>query len=361
MRSFVTSALLVSSTVAASSLAPRWDWPVGMPLQARQEPGTPRYECHENCGTAITLSREEGYCTAGEWRGRFDACLICANTEGIWRYYSPTLVPAAAACGLAAEPSPSGWVPGPTSVAPVEPSSTAAPVEPPTSSAAPVDPVSTAPVEQPSLTDAPAEPSSAPVDPVSSAPVDPVSSAPVDPVSSAPVDTPSSVVVPEVSSSAEVPAASSSAAAEETSSAVDYPASSGASYPEETSSYSHDGVKPTGTAATSEPCETDSAGVPTGKGEHTTLVTKTTEGSGHVVPTKSAEVPAPPAQSPVTGSPVQEGEETKTPSAPAVVESADATDGSIPTPSVVEVSGAGKTFGSVVAAGVAAVMVLAAC
>ncbi|KAM0286732.1 hypothetical protein ACHAQH_000752 [Verticillium albo-atrum] len=351
MRSFVTSALLVSGSVAAASasLAPRWDWPEGMPLQARQDPGTPRYQCHEDCGTTITLGRVEGYCTNADWRSRYDACMICANTEGIWQYYSNAITPSAAACGLTAVPSPSGWVPTPTSTAaPVEPS-TEAPVEQPTSTEAPVDPISSAP---------------APVDPASTAAV--TSAEPPIVVSStdAPVEQPtsseepivsaSSAVVPPESSAAEVPASSiaSSAAAEETSSAVEEPVSSGASHPEETSSCSDDAtVYPTtAAAATSEPCETDSAGVPTaGQHKPTTLVTKTTEG------------PAPPAQTPVTGSPSHVNQETEVATAPVVVQSADATDGSVPVPSVVEVSGAGKVFGSVVAVGVAVAVTIAAC
>lgn len=57
MRSFVASALLVSSSVAAASasLAPRWDWPDAMPIEARQEPGTPRFQCHEDCGKQKAL------------------------------------------------------------------------------------------------------------------------------------------------------------------------------------------------------------------------------------------------------------------------------------------------------------------
>ncbi|PNH58599.1 hypothetical protein VD0002_g8929 [Verticillium dahliae] len=374
MRSFVASALLVSSSVAAASasLAPRWDWPDAMPIEARQEPGTPRFQCHEDCGTTISLSRVEGYCTNAEWRGRYDACMICANTEGIWQFYRNAITPAAAACGLTAEPSPSGWVPTPTSTeAPAQPSSEA-PVVPPSSAPAPVDPVSSAPAPVDPVSSAPA-----PVDPVSSAPapVDPVSSAPapVDPTSTAAsavtsaasavtsaapsAEQPSVIVPTPGSSAAGVPASSlisSAAAGKPTSSAVEHPVSSGAPYPVETHSHAN------GTAAhtSTEPCETDANGVPTGQGKPTTLVTKTTEVPGHVVvPTTSADAPvqpAPPAQTPGTGSP------SHVATAPVVVESADATDGSVPVPSVVEVSGAGRTVGSAIAAGVAAIVAVAA-
>ncbi|KAM0508823.1 hypothetical protein ACHAQF_005107 [Verticillium nonalfalfae] len=347
MRSFVASALLVSSSVtaASASLAPSWDWPDAMPIEARQAPGTPRFQCHEDCGTTISLSRVEGYCTNAEWRGRYDACMICANTEGIWQFYRNAITPAAAACGLTAEPSPSGWVPTPTSTeAPAQPSSEA-PVVPPSSAPAPVNPVSSAP---------------APVDPVSSAPapVDPTSTA-ASAVTSAAVsaEQPSVIVPTPGSSAAGVPASSlinSAAAGEPTSSAVEHPVSSGAPYSVETHSHANGTAAHTSTA----PCETDANGVPTGQGKPTTLVTKMTEVPGHVVvPTKSADAPvqpAPPAHTPATGSP------SHVATAPAVVESADATDGSVPVPSVVEVSGAGRTVGSAIAAGVAAIVAVAA-
>lgn len=50
MRSFVAYSLLASATFA-SALERRWDYPSAVPaLERRQEPGTPRYACHEDCG-----------------------------------------------------------------------------------------------------------------------------------------------------------------------------------------------------------------------------------------------------------------------------------------------------------------------
>lgn len=50
MRSFVAYSLLASATFA-SALERRWDYPTDVPaLERRQEPGTPRYACHEDCG-----------------------------------------------------------------------------------------------------------------------------------------------------------------------------------------------------------------------------------------------------------------------------------------------------------------------
>ncbi len=53
MRSVAAYALLASG-LAAASIERRFEWPAGMPLQARQEPGTPQYACHENCGKHLS-------------------------------------------------------------------------------------------------------------------------------------------------------------------------------------------------------------------------------------------------------------------------------------------------------------------
>lgn len=52
MRSVAAFTLLASGTLAvAASVERRWEWPQGMALEARQDPGTPHYQCHEDCGT----------------------------------------------------------------------------------------------------------------------------------------------------------------------------------------------------------------------------------------------------------------------------------------------------------------------
>ena len=50
MRSVAAYALLATGTLAVASVERRWEWPVAMPLEARQDPGTPHYQCHEDCG-----------------------------------------------------------------------------------------------------------------------------------------------------------------------------------------------------------------------------------------------------------------------------------------------------------------------
>ncbi|KAL0936867.1 uncharacterized protein CTRU02_209083 [Colletotrichum truncatum] len=111
MQFSVTCALALAATlVSATPLVNRdqvsWEFPEAM-LAKRQDvpaPGTPAYLCHENCGTSITLSREAGYCQNFQWIARYDACLQCANTFNIWRYYGTSITASAAACGLTATP-----------------------------------------------------------------------------------------------------------------------------------------------------------------------------------------------------------------------------------------------------------------
>ncbi|KAH8908898.1 hypothetical protein BR93DRAFT_957764 [Coniochaeta sp. PMI_546] len=75
-------------------------------LLARQAPGTPKYECHFNCGSAISGGRLEGHCDNTTWVGYYQECLDCALEFDIWQYYGTGVSTAAAACGLSATPSP---------------------------------------------------------------------------------------------------------------------------------------------------------------------------------------------------------------------------------------------------------------
>ncbi|EEY16678.1 predicted protein [Verticillium alfalfae VaMs.102] len=110
--SYATLLALAATVVTANPLTrrsqPGWEFPESMPLAARQttpEPGTPLYLCHENCGTSITLSREEGYCTNWQYIARLDACLLCANEHNIWQYYGNSVTAAATTCGFTATPA----------------------------------------------------------------------------------------------------------------------------------------------------------------------------------------------------------------------------------------------------------------
>ncbi|TDZ75156.1 hypothetical protein CTRI78_v000165 [Colletotrichum trifolii] len=135
MRSFVTCTVLasVASLVAAG---PSFEYPAGVPaVEKRQEPGTPRYACHENCGLIISLGRQEGYCDSSEWKTRYSSCLECANEFGIWMYYGSGVTNAAKGCGLTPVPSPSGGAVE-TTAAPAPATTTAAPAPVTTSAAA---------------------------------------------------------------------------------------------------------------------------------------------------------------------------------------------------------------------------------
>ncbi|WZH39172.1 hypothetical protein QYS62_000080 [Fusarium acuminatum] len=107
MHSFVVYSLLACATLSVA-LNPRFEFPDTVPLVKRQQPGTPQYACHEDCGLLITLAREKGFCDSDEWNERYDRCMACANTYGIWKYYGEGVKKAAEQCDLSPSPSPSG-------------------------------------------------------------------------------------------------------------------------------------------------------------------------------------------------------------------------------------------------------------
>lgn len=91
-------------------------------LLKRQAPGTPSYNCHDNCGwsfdvfvrsmtdktpgTAISLSRQPNKCDNDAFKTNYKNCLQCAGPDNynIWRMYGNTLGTAGASCGLSTEP-----------------------------------------------------------------------------------------------------------------------------------------------------------------------------------------------------------------------------------------------------------------
>ncbi|KZL82262.1 hypothetical protein CI238_08493, partial [Colletotrichum incanum] len=145
MRSFVTCTVLASvASMAVAQLGhPLFEYPDTVPIEKRQDPGTPRYQCHEDCGLLITLGRQDGYCDSSEWTERYDRCMACALTESIWQYYSSSVTAAASKCGLTPVPSSSGGAaetstaPATTSAAPAPTTTAAAPATTSTSAAAP--------------------------------------------------------------------------------------------------------------------------------------------------------------------------------------------------------------------------------
>ncbi|KAG5763672.1 hypothetical protein H9Q72_008254 [Fusarium xylarioides] len=142
MHSLAAYTLLASASLAVA-INPRFEFPDTVPLVKRQQPGTPQYACHEDCGLLITLAREdEGYCDSDEWNERYGRCMSCANTYDIWQYYGNGVGRVAQECGLTPEPSPSGSFGAASTTAEAQPSSTAAEAQP-----------STTAVEQPATTE----------------------------------------------------------------------------------------------------------------------------------------------------------------------------------------------------------------
>jgi hypothetical protein len=82
-------------------------------------------------GLLITLAREKGFCESDEWNERYERCMECANTYGIWKYYGEGVNKAAEQCDLSPSPSPSSAgavstsVKAPTSTKAEEPEDTA--------------------------------------------------------------------------------------------------------------------------------------------------------------------------------------------------------------------------------------------
>ncbi|QPC76263.1 hypothetical protein HYE68_007015 [Fusarium pseudograminearum] len=108
MRLFVAYTLLASATLAVA-VDPRFEYPDTVPLVKRQQPGTPQYACHEDCGLLITLAREnKDFCDSQEWNEHYDKCMECAETYGIWKYYGSGVSKVAGQCDLSPTPSPSG-------------------------------------------------------------------------------------------------------------------------------------------------------------------------------------------------------------------------------------------------------------
>ncbi|KAI4868597.1 hypothetical protein F4820DRAFT_409854 [Hypoxylon rubiginosum] len=76
-------------------------------LLKRQEPGTPAYNCHDNCGQAIIQGRSSAdVCNDEIFLSDYQACLQCSgpDNEDIWKYYGGTLSTSAASCGLSTTP-----------------------------------------------------------------------------------------------------------------------------------------------------------------------------------------------------------------------------------------------------------------
>ncbi|RYP50211.1 hypothetical protein DL768_004232 [Monosporascus sp. mg162] len=76
-------------------------------LLRRQEPGTPAYNCHDNCGQAVLQARNsDNVCTDDVFLANYENCLQCSGPDNvnIWRFYGNSLTAAAEPCGLPTAP-----------------------------------------------------------------------------------------------------------------------------------------------------------------------------------------------------------------------------------------------------------------
>ncbi|KAL1595649.1 hypothetical protein SLS60_009338 [Paraconiothyrium brasiliense] len=103
-----TSRIVIAGFIAASTASMIIEEQQFAALLKRQAPGSPEYACHDNCGTAITVSKAGGdYCTEEVFLYDYKNCLQCAGPDNvdIWKYYGGSLSTAAGKCdGLDTEP-----------------------------------------------------------------------------------------------------------------------------------------------------------------------------------------------------------------------------------------------------------------
>ncbi|KAK8109000.1 dynactin arp1 p25 subunit [Apiospora sp. TS-2023a] len=93
----VADGLYVHSNELAAHFAKRQKMP---------EPGTPAYNCHDNCGQSIIASRGKDPCHDKTFLTDYAACLSCAGPDnyGIWMYYGAALSKTASSCNLPTTP-----------------------------------------------------------------------------------------------------------------------------------------------------------------------------------------------------------------------------------------------------------------
>ncbi|OAA71474.1 hypothetical protein ISF_02025 [Cordyceps fumosorosea ARSEF 2679] len=131
---FVATLAAVGSVASLASARVGFQFPDTVPLAKRQVTGA-AYECHANCGYTIQDAAQDGYCDTDKWKTEFAACMDCANTYNIWRYYGTKVTDAAQKCGLTANPKPSGAASGGSSASASAPAATTGTPSAPASSA----------------------------------------------------------------------------------------------------------------------------------------------------------------------------------------------------------------------------------
>ncbi|ERT00458.1 uncharacterized protein SPSK_09679 [Sporothrix schenckii 1099-18] len=96
---------VLAAGASASGVSPLM---AGIRARADLSPGSPLYNCHDNCGQAILEAQTvSSICNDNVFLTDYDNCLQCAGPDNgdIWKYYSDALTSAAAVCGLATTPA----------------------------------------------------------------------------------------------------------------------------------------------------------------------------------------------------------------------------------------------------------------
>ena len=98
--------LVTAFAAVANALGLQAEEDIFAALLKRQAPGTPSYNCHDNCGQAITLSRRPDPCKNEAFKANYNNCLQCAGPDNynIWRMYGNTLSTAGSNCGFSTTP-----------------------------------------------------------------------------------------------------------------------------------------------------------------------------------------------------------------------------------------------------------------
>ncbi|KAM7187501.1 hypothetical protein V8F20_010950 [Naviculisporaceae sp. PSN 640] len=91
----------------------------------RQAPGSPKFDCHSDCGSTIAGARVEGHCSNSTWIDLYGDCLDCAVEQNIWSMYGRSVGAAGQACGLSTTPEPAETDRGQVSSNTATPSTTA--------------------------------------------------------------------------------------------------------------------------------------------------------------------------------------------------------------------------------------------
>ncbi|KAI0176395.1 hypothetical protein GGR52DRAFT_540778 [Hypoxylon sp. FL1284] len=99
----------LGAVIGATAVSATNDLQLFSRLLKEQKPGTPAYNCHDNCGqAAIRKGNCADVCHDDTFLSDYKACLQCSgpDNQDIWKYYGETLKTDASPCGLPSKPLP---------------------------------------------------------------------------------------------------------------------------------------------------------------------------------------------------------------------------------------------------------------